>query len=96
MHADWINLWKILDEEIQLYQMNHSKTLDSKGIANFLSRLLYSKWNFPFYTFNIVIGKDEGKMWVWHYDAVGSFEKSQFEAAGNGTGMMVSHMRQIF
>lgn len=93
MYADTINLWQILDEEIQLYQMDHGKVLSSKGIATFLSRLLYNKRFFPFYTFNIIVGKEDNKMYVWHYDAVGSYERTNFEAAGNGTGMMVSHIR---
>lgn len=96
MYADIINLWKLLDESIQLYHLNHQKVLDSKGIACFLSRILYEKRQFPFYTFNIVVGKENGQMFVWHYDAIGSFEKSHFEAAGNGQGMMVAHLRQVF
>ena len=76
--------------------MDHGKVLSSKGIATYLSRLLYKKRFFPFYTFNIVVGKENNQMYVWHYDAVGSYERTNFEAAGNGTGMMVSHIRQIF
>lgn len=41
MYADTINLWQILDQQIQLYQMDHGKVLSSKGIATYLSRLLY-------------------------------------------------------
>lgn len=56
MYADSLNLWKKLDYEIELYQLNNQKTLSSKQIAMMVSRILYEKRFFPFYTFNIVVG----------------------------------------
>ncbi len=84
MYADTINLWSVLDREIEQFRMSHEKTMPSKSIACYLSRLLYSKRQFPFYTFNILVGKENGQAFVWHYDAIGSYEKTNFEAAGNG------------
>lgn len=96
MYADTINLWQILDREIEQFRLNHGKPMQSKSIACFLSRLLYSKRHFPFYTFNIIVGSELGQAFVWHFDAVGSYERTNFEAAGNGQGMMVTHIRQVF
>jgi len=93
MYADTINLWKILDESIELYRMDHGKLPESKAIACLLARILYGKRTFPFYTFNIIVGQEANQAYVWHFDAVGSYERTNFEAAGNGTGMMVSHIR---
>jgi 20S proteasome subunit beta 6 len=58
MYADTINLWQLLDREIEQFRMTHGKTMQSKSIACFLSRVLYNKRFFPFYTFNIVVGKE--------------------------------------
>lgn len=61
MYADALNLWKKLDEAIELYKLNYGKNLSSKSIANLLSRTLYEKRFFPFYTFNIIVGMENGK-----------------------------------
>ena len=37
MYADTINLWQILDREIEQFKMTHGKTMQSKSIACYLS-----------------------------------------------------------
>lgn len=96
MYADTLNLWKKLDEEIELYQLTHGKKLSSKSIANMLSRTLYAKRFFPFYTFNIIVGMEDGKAQTWGYDAVGSFGKGTFHAAGEALEMLSAHTGVIF
>ena len=73
MYADMLNLRKKLDQKIELYILNHQKVPPSKSIARMLGRVLYEKRFFPFYTFNIIVGNENGKAKVWGYDAVGSY-----------------------
>lgn len=73
MYADALNLWKKLDQHIELYKLNNGKTLSSKSIASLLSRILYEKRFFPFYTFNIIVGNIDGRATSWGYDAIGSY-----------------------
>jgi len=49
-----------------------------------LGRILYEKRFFPFYTFNIVVGHENGKGMVWGYDAVGSYGNRNVQSVGNG------------
>lgn len=72
MFADTINLWKKLDRMIELYELNNNKSLTSKEIAYLLSKVLYEKRFFPFYTFNIVVGNIDGEAAAWNYDAIGT------------------------
>lgn len=70
-----INLWKLLDEQIKLYEMNMESVPSSKAIASMLSKILYEKRFFPYYTFNTIIGfGKDGKSELWSYDAIGSFD----------------------
>ena len=90
MYADMINLWKLLDEQIKLYQVDFERIPSSNTIASLLSRILYRKRNFPYYTFNTVIGfNKEGNAELWSYDAIGSFDKSNYGAQGSNNDMIL-------
>ncbi len=84
MHADAQNLWKKLDQRIELYELNHGKIPTSSAIANLLSRILYEKRFFPFYTFNVVVGNVDGKATIWDFDAIGSYGTVIASCVGNG------------
>ncbi len=84
MYADTINLWKVLDQQIELYKLNHNKTPSSKAIACLVSKVLYGKRFFPYYVFNIVVGYDNGKPTIWNYDAIGTLCISKCRSNGNG------------
>ena len=73
MYADALNLWKKLDQKIELYELNHNKPPKSSAIASLLGRVLYEKRFFPFYTFNIVVGFEGDEPRIWGYDAIGSY-----------------------
>ena len=90
MFADTINLWKLLDERIKLYELDLEKTPTSKAIASMLSRILYDKRFFPFYTFNTLIGFDEaGKAELWSYDAVGSYDQFNYSSQGSANDIII-------
>ena len=88
-YADIINLWKILDQRIELYELNHNEKMSSSAIASMLSRVLYGRRFFPFYTFNIVVGFNEkGEALLWNYDAVGNYERRNQSASGNANDLI--------
>ena len=83
MFADYQNFWKLLDSRLSWYKMNHGTDLSSTAIASLVSRMLYEKRFFPFYSFNLVVGfDDEEKAVVWKYDAIGSYGKVTYGVDG--------------
>ncbi len=88
MNADAKNLWKKLDQKIELYQLNHGCIPSSRAVAQLLSRTLYEKRFFPFYTFNLIVGNENGESKIWTYDAIGSYDTAKFSCQGNGKQFM--------
>jgi 20S proteasome subunit beta 6 len=90
MYADTINLWKLLDERIKLYELNLEKTPTSAAIAAMLSKILYEKRFFPFYTFNTLVGfGPDGKSELWSYDAIGSYDQFMYSSQGSANDMIL-------
>ena len=88
-YADIINLWKTLDQHIELYELNNQEEMSSSAIASLLSRTLYSRRFFPYYVFNLVVGCDEkGNAQMWNYDAVGNYELRKQSAQGLGSHLI--------
>ena len=88
-YADVINLWRILDQRIELFELNHNEKMSSSAIASMLSRLLYERRFFPYYTFNIVVGfNEQGEALLWNYDAVGNYERRSHSASGNANDLI--------
>merc|ERR1719498_624142 len=91
MKADAITLHRLLKARIVMYEHNHRRQPSVTAIAQMLSTVLYYKRFFPYYTFNVLAGvDDENKGAVYHYDAIGSFERCPYTTSGSGSSLVMS------
>lgn len=91
MKADAITLHRLLKTRIVMYEHHHRRQPSVTAIAQMLSTVLYGRRFFPYYTFNVVAGvDDEGKGAVYHYDAIGSFERVPYTTSGSGSSLVMS------
>jgi len=91
MKSDAITLHKMLKVRIVMYQHKHRREPSATAIAQMLSTVLYGKRFFPYYTFNIIAGVDDaGEGAVYHYDAIGSFERVPYTTSGSGSSLVMS------
>ncbi|GAB5366450.1 hypothetical protein AAMO2058_001144900 [Amorphochlora amoebiformis] len=91
MQAERHTLHKVLKAKAIMFENTHRKKMTAHSISQVLSNTLYYKRFFPYYTFNVLAGIDEkGVGAVWGYDAVGSFERSQYVVNGSGSALATS------
>jgi len=88
MQADRHTLHGLLLSRMQVYRLNHDKEMSVHAISQMLSRTLYYRRFFPYYTFNLLGGvNDKGEGFVYSYDAIGSFEAEKETVTGSGADL---------
>lgn len=90
MQGDRLQLQSVLQQKIKMYQFNNGgRTPKTSALAQLLSTVLYSRRQFPYYTFNIVGGLDEdGNGVCYSYDAVGCTEPLNYGTTGSGSSFI--------
>lgn len=90
MFADFCELKKVLQTKLEIYEYKIGRKATTEGIANLLSKTLYGRRFFPYYTFNLVGGLDKnGKGILYGYDAIGSYDNASGLAQGSGAHMIL-------
>ena len=88
--GDIRTLQKTLLARQTFFEHDHKESMTCDAAARLLSNTLYYKRFFPYYTFNICAGiDDEGKGAVYTYDAVGSYERTNYSCQGTGQGLIM-------
>ena len=88
--ADMRALQKTLMARQTIFEHDHKSSMSCDAAARLLSNTLYMKRFFPYYTFNICAGIDEdGVGAVYTYDAVGSYERTNYSCQGSGQGLIM-------
>jgi 20S proteasome subunit beta 6 len=88
-HADGLQLTKDLHTRIRMYNYQHEKVMSTQSIAQLTSTILYGHRFFPYYTFTLIGGLDEGgRGAVYSFDPVGSFEREVFRAGGSAAALI--------
>jgi len=83
--SDILELSKVLKIEALQYEWSHKSKMSVKALSYLLAAQLYTRRLFPYYSFSLVGGMDaDGHGAIYHYDALGSFERVMASCAGKG------------
>jgi len=78
---------------LEVYDYKMERMPSTESIAHLLSKTLYGRRFFPYYTFNLVAGLDkDGKGVVHGYDAIGSYGSDKALAQGSGAHMIIPYL----
>ena len=85
MRADMVVLQEEFKRTVAMWETENKKNTPISSGAHVLSSILYSRRFFPFYTFNVITGKEfNGKIKTFSFDAIGSFESCFATCLGTG------------
>lgn len=84
--ADSFDVYTNLMYQVRQYETH--KKISLKALAHLLHNLLYSKRFFPYYSYAILCGFENGTATVYSYDPVGSYDKTRCRCNGSGSVMI--------
>jgi 20S proteasome subunit beta 6 len=93
--ADCEALKRIVRFEVRASQ-HWNTALGVMSISSLLSQVLYKRRNFPYYSFCVVAGLNDGEGAAYVYDAIGSFEQVAVATAGTGRELMQPILDRLF
>lgn len=76
--------------KLEIYDFKIEREPTTESVAHLISKTLYGRRFFPYYTFNLVAGLDKnGRGVVYGYDAIGSYGADRALAQGSGAHMIL-------
>ena len=79
--------------KLEIYDYKIERQPSTESVAHLVSKTLYGRRFFPYYTFNLVAGLDKnGKGVVHGYDAIGSYGSDRALAQGSGAHMIIPYL----
>ncbi|KAF1761530.1 hypothetical protein GCK72_009786 [Caenorhabditis remanei] len=89
-YGDVLQLKKVLQSRLHKYRFDYRADMSVDLCAELLSRNLYYRRFFPYYTGAILAGIDEnGKGAVFSYDPIGCIERLTYSASGAAEPMII-------
>uniref|UniRef100_A0A8R1EGV8 Proteasome subunit beta n=1 Tax=Caenorhabditis japonica TaxID=281687 RepID=A0A8R1EGV8_CAEJA len=89
-YGDVLQLTKVLQSRLHKYRFDYRADMSVDLCAELLSRNLYYRRFFPYYTGAILAGIDEhGKGAVFSYDPIGCIERLGYSASGAAEPMII-------
>ncbi|CAD6188271.1 unnamed protein product [Caenorhabditis auriculariae] len=89
-YGDVLQLKKVLQSRLHKYRFDYRSDMSVDLCAELLSRNLYYRRFFPYYTGAVLAGIDEhGKGAVFSYDPIGCIERIAYSASGNAEPMII-------
>ena len=84
---------QVLKAKLEIYDYKIERQPSTESVAHLVSKTLYGRRFFPYYTFNLVAGLDKnGKGIVHGYDAIGSYGSDRALAQGSGAHMIIPYL----
>jgi 20S proteasome subunit beta 6 len=93
--ADCEALKRMVRFEVRASQ-HWNTALGVASISSLLSQVLYNRRNFPYYSFCVVAGLNDGEGAAYVYDAIGSFEQVAVATAGTGRELLQPILDRLF
>ena len=88
-YGDVLQLRRVLEARLHKYRFDYRTDMTVDLCAELLSRNLYYRRFFPYYTGAILAGVDEdGKGAVYSYDPIGCIERLAYSSSGAGESMI--------
>ncbi|ADM11900.1 20S proteasome subunit beta type-1 [Encephalitozoon intestinalis ATCC 50506] len=85
-YADTYEVYRKMTDEILQYEVDGPMSIHSS--ANLLSKILYSRRFFPYYSFCTLSGFEKGKAYLYQYDPLGSYDLTTCVCKGSGRSMI--------